>query len=357
MKEARVHPGPKVTIEDVPFPELPGPNYLIIKVVVCGSNPKDWAIAERSPGTTQGDDIAGIVHSVGADVTNFKPGDRVAAFHEMLTPYGAFGEYGVAPEATTFHLPAGVSFEEGATIPLAGMTAALGLYQRLGLPVPWLPAQERLPLVVYGAASAVGAFAVKLAALSNIHPIICVAGRGAGYVETLIDRSRGDTIVDYRAGDAAVVAGLRAALAGEKLLYAFDAVSDKGSFQNLMHVFDRDRGKLAVVLARKRYEGVPDSFHKFFTQVGKVHSDRYPGLKGEKKLRGRLGDQTFGAIMYKFFESGLLDGWFNGHPFEVVPGGLHGLQTGLSNLKAGKASAVKYVFRIEETPGLAGSKL
>lgn len=285
MKIAAVNAGPKVVVKDAPFPELPSPNHLIIRVVVAGSNPKDWAIAERSslsttamiqtatnticiaPGTTQGDDIAGIVHSVGTNVTNFRPGDRVAAFHEMMTPNGAFGEYGVAPEHTTFHLPASVAFEEAATIPLAAMTAALGLYQRLGLPVPWLPAQEKLPLVVYSAASAVGAFAVKLAVLSNIHPIICIAGRGIAYVETLIDSSKGDVVIDYRQGDAGVVKALEQVLGSEKLLYALDAVSDKGSFQNLMKVMDHDKGKIAVVLARKRYEGIPDTFQKFYTQV------------------------------------------------------------------------------------------
>lgn len=47
MKEAIVLAGPKVTIRDVDFPTLPSPNHLIIKVVVSGSNPKDWAIADR----------------------------------------------------------------------------------------------------------------------------------------------------------------------------------------------------------------------------------------------------------------------------------------------------------------------
>jgi NADPH2:quinone reductase len=47
MKEAVIFPGPKVTINDVDFPSIPSPNHLIIKVVVAGSNPKDWAIAER----------------------------------------------------------------------------------------------------------------------------------------------------------------------------------------------------------------------------------------------------------------------------------------------------------------------
>jgi NADPH:quinone reductase-like Zn-dependent oxidoreductase len=281
----------------------------------------------------------------------------VAAFHEMLTPNGAFGEYGVAPENTTFHIPSKLSFEEAATVPLAAMTAALGMYQRLKLPLPWLPAQERLPLVVYSASSAVGAFAVKFAALSNIHPIIAVAGRGTAYVETLLDKSKGDTIIDYRQGNEDVVSELEKILAGEKLLYAFDAVSDKGSFQNLMKVMDHEKGKIALVLARKRYEGIPDTFQKFFTQVGKVHGDHYPGIKGEKKLKGLLGDQAFGAVFFKFIERGLFEGWFKGHPHEVVPGGLDGVQAGLSNLKAGKASAIKYVYKIEDTAGLSSANL
>jgi NADPH2:quinone reductase len=313
---------------------------------------------QKVPGINQGDDIAGIVHYIGSSVKNFKPGDRVASFHEMLTPHGSFAEWAVGLEATTFHIPANVSFEEAATIPLAGMTAALGIYQRLGLPLPWLPAQKRLPLVVYGAASAVGSFAVKFATLSNIHPIICVAGRGIPYVETLIDKSKGDVVVDYRKGNDEVVKGLRAALqSGEKLAYAMDAVSDKGSYQNLMKVMDLSAGKIALVLARKNYEGIPADFQKFFTQVGRVHSENYPGIKGEKKLTGLLGDQDFGAIMYKFIERGLAAGWFKGHPYQVVPGGLNGLQTGLRDLKYGKASGFKYVYKIDETQGLAGAKL
>lgn len=58
----------------------------------------------------------------------------------MLSPHGSYGEYAVGCADTTFHIPEQVSFEEAATIPLAGMTAALGLYQRLNLPLPWRPA-------------------------------------------------------------------------------------------------------------------------------------------------------------------------------------------------------------------------
>lgn len=219
------------------------------------------------------------------------------------------------------------------------------------MPLPWLPAQERLPLVIYSAASAVGAFAVKLASLSNIHPLICVAGQGKAFVETLIDRSKGDVVIDYRDGDEVIVAAIRAALRdGERLLYAFDAISDKGSYQNVAKVMDADEGKITVVLARKKYDGVPSSIGLSFTQVGKVHAIHYPGLKGDQPLAGALNDEDFGAVLYRFFGRGLAKGWFKGHPFQVVGGGLTGIETALRDLKAGKASAVKYVFRIAETP-------
>jgi NADPH:quinone reductase-like Zn-dependent oxidoreductase len=41
----------------------------------------------------------------------FKEGDRVAAFHPMMTPHGAFAEYAVSPSETVFKLPRGMGFE------------------------------------------------------------------------------------------------------------------------------------------------------------------------------------------------------------------------------------------------------
>jgi NADPH:quinone reductase len=94
---------------------MPKPNadQVLIKVVVSGSNPKDWKRPVRGKqALNSGDDIAGIVEQVGENVTEFKPGDRVAAFHEMMTPHGSFAEYAIAWAATTFHLPKKISFEE-----------------------------------------------------------------------------------------------------------------------------------------------------------------------------------------------------------------------------------------------------
>lgn len=96
---------------DSPIPE-PDADQVLIKVVVSGSNPKDWKVPEWvGNNINQGDDIAGIVEKVGANVFEFKPGDRVAAFHEIMAPHGSYAEYAIAPAHTTFHIPRKISFE------------------------------------------------------------------------------------------------------------------------------------------------------------------------------------------------------------------------------------------------------
>ena len=112
MKEAIVAKGPKVSLHDVPIP-TPTPDQVLIKVIFSGSNPKDWKMPDMmGEPHNSGDDIAGIIEAVGENVTEFKKGDRVAAFHEMMTPHGSFAEYAIAWAHTTFHLPKKTSFEE-----------------------------------------------------------------------------------------------------------------------------------------------------------------------------------------------------------------------------------------------------
>ncbi|KAK4235954.1 chaperonin 10-like protein [Achaetomium macrosporum] len=347
MKEALVSKGPEVQIVDSPIPE-PNDDQVLIKVVVSGSNPKDWKLPNLFGGSTnQGDDIAGIVEKVGANVFEFKPGDRVAAFHEMRTPGGSYAEYAIARQHTTFHIPKHTSFEEAATIPLAAMTAAVGLHLRLGLPQPWAPEVPNLgptPLIIYGAASSVGIYALQLAQRANIHPLLCVAGRACDYVEGFIDRSKGDVVIDYRQGDEAVISGLVDALKGQPpVRHVLDTVSEGSSITNIAGVFRRQaeargegpKGKVTFVLGGEK-QGLPEGVEWSITLVGSTHKDA----------------KDFGYVYFRYFAKGLQEGWFKGQRVEVVPGGLGGIQTALENLKNGKASGVKYVFRIAETEGV-----
>lgn len=113
MKEAVVDNTVAVAIRDADIPAAK-PGQVLIKVVVSGTNPKDWKVPTwlpDLPAANQGDDIAGYVEAVGEGVSNFKKGDRVAAFHEMMTPGGSYAQYAIAWEHTTFHIPDKTSFE------------------------------------------------------------------------------------------------------------------------------------------------------------------------------------------------------------------------------------------------------
>lgn len=227
---------------------------------------------------------------------------------------------------------------------MAGLTAALGLFARLRLPTPFTKATEPTPTIIYGGSTAVGAFAIKLAQRSNIHPLFVVAGSGSSFVETLIDRSKGDLIIDYRPGPDHLVEQLNKAIqnAGQtKVKYALDSVTLEPSFQVLAKVLDENGG---------RYTGVLPYDESIFSS-GIVHS-RTAVANSHASDEKEPGDADLAFAFSQLFGKGLKDGWFTGHPFEVVPNGLAGVEGALKNLKAGKNSALKYVFRIAETPQL-----
>jgi len=285
----------------------------------------------------QGDDISGTIHEVGEGVSEFKKGDRVFAFHQMLAPGGSYAEYAVAWAHTTAFLPENASFQEGAALPLASLTSALGLYSRLRLPQPWLPRKDDekpIPLVIYGASSSIGYYATQFAVRSNIHPIIGVAGRARSHVEKLLDPSKGDTIVDYRDGDEAVQKGIKDALKGAELYHCFDGVSEKGSYQNVAAVMP-ENGHITLVLPGKDFSDCPKHVKQSITMVGDVHNDH----------------KDFGSVFFRYIAKGVEEGWFKAQPQEEIAGGLNGVEEGLANLKSGKASAVKYVFKVADTPG------
>ncbi|KAK9243751.1 chaperonin 10-like protein [Lipomyces tetrasporus] len=347
MKEVIVHPLPSLTTEihDIPIP-APADNEIVIKVVVAGCNVKDWLhITAQNISLNSGDDIAGVVHSMGISVQKtgeFRVGDRVAAFHRMLTPGGAYAEYAVAPAHTAFIIPEHI---KAATIPLVSLTAAISLFRRQRLPPPWdpLPAGAGpLPLVVYGASSAVGAFAIKLARLSNIHPIIAICGGSRDVVDDLLDVSRGDRIVDYRQGVHAMKAAVKDALGGLEARHALDAICAKGTWVPL--------AQMLYASAASDDEDIPSSVEFLYTYVGTGHYGAYkPSMPKQPVDKDAVKmDVEFAFVFYRYLARLLARGDFRGHPFEVIPGGLAGVEEGLNKLKKGEARGVKYVYRVSE---------
>ncbi|KAK9450765.1 chaperonin 10-like protein [Limtongia smithiae] len=338
MKEVIVTSIPEISAEIVQSPiPVPGPNEVLIKVVVSGCNPKDWKyplFGKRS--FNSGDDIAGYVEAVGEKVFEFKKGDRVAAFHEMGTPHGSFAEYAVAYDYTTFLLPPSVSFEEAATLPLVYLTASYGLFTVLKLPLPFQNVTEDIPLLVYGASTSVGAFTVKLAKLAGISPVIGVAGAGKEFAKSI----GADYVIDYRDNDH-VAADIRAVLKpGQKLLHVFDTVSERGSLENVAAAVDAG-AMVSTILPGLKYpplDAVTTLTHKD-ASVAWAHN----GTAAEKNLA---------YVMLRMLTKWLADGAITAHPHIVKEGGLAGVADALKDLYDFKISAAKYVFRIADTPGL-----
>lgn len=126
MKAIRVEKlgGPEVMkLEDIAPIEEPGPGQAVVRVVAAGVN---FADVGQRRGTyprqvpfTLGLEGAGVVESVGPEVANVKPSDRVA----FTGIPGAYAEALVADASRLIPLPDDFTFEQGAAFPLQGMTA------------------------------------------------------------------------------------------------------------------------------------------------------------------------------------------------------------------------------------------
>lgn len=205
-----------------------------------------------------------------------------------------------------------------------------------------------MPLIIYGGSSAVGSFAIKLATRADIHPLFVVAGAGAAYVEKLIDATKGDCIIDYRQGADAVVNDLQdklvaAGLEKEGFKHVFDTITNDVSSRTIARVLD-PFGTVTFVLPYDE-SILPSTVTHSKTSVGFVH--RQDGYWP--------GDPELGFIYSRLFSHGLKEGWLTAHPYKIWPNGLASVEQALKDLKDGKNSAEKYVFRISDTPGIAHS--
>ncbi|PMD33848.1 GroES-like protein [Hyaloscypha variabilis F] len=352
----------KTVAKNVPIP-TPGPEELCIKVIATSSNPKDWQFPHLFPSRrgNEGDDVAGIVHSVGSQVHEFHPGDRVAGFHRMGAPNGSYAEYSITPSVSTFHLPSNISFDAGATIPLTAMTAAIALFQHLMLPLPWQTLHASLPkygpLLVYGAGSTVGAWALKLAKLVKankslgVGPIIAVAGTSSLDLVRSLDAA--DYVVDYKKSD--VVAEVKEILKREGVLlrHAFDAIShsDVRTWESVAPCLAAE-GPVWLNLTDPPEEPVnwPANVIVSRVFVSGAYGEYDPD--GFRSHEDAARDGEFSYCMYRYLARQLKKGTITTHPFEVMERGLDSVAEGLQLLYEGKVHGKKLVYRIADTPEL-----
>lgn len=190
-----------LALEDVDLPPVPD-DAVLVRVRASSVNAVDWHQLRGEPFLVRlgnglraprdaaiGVDCAGVVEAVGADVTDLQPGDEVFGART-----GAFAEY--VAGRNFVRMPAGLTFEEAAALPVAATTALQALRDK-----GRLVTGERV--LITGAAGGVGHLAVQIACSLGAHVTAVCRPAGVEAVRRLgADEVIDSTTADYlRAGE------------------------------------------------------------------------------------------------------------------------------------------------------------
>jgi NADPH:quinone reductase len=163
--------GPEVLrLGEAPRPR-PGPGQVLIRVAATSVNRAD--LQQRAgnypppPGESEilGLEVAGVIEELGADVADWRLGDRVMT----LVGGGGYAEHALAPASTLMPVPDGMDFVQAAAISEVWLTAYLNLFREAGL-------RAGETLLVHGGASGVGTAAIQLAKVLGPSRVIVTVG-------------------------------------------------------------------------------------------------------------------------------------------------------------------------------------
>ncbi|MBK5655942.1 MAG: NADP-dependent oxidoreductase [Rhizobium sp.] len=185
-------------------------NQVLLELHATSINPIDWKLREgylkemlpwEFP-IILGWDAAGIIAEVGKNVKHFKVGDRVFA-RPATTRQGTYAEYVPVDEDLLAHMPESMTFEEGAAIPLTGLTA----YQCL---IDFAEVKKGDKVLIHAGAGGVGSMAIQIANSIGAY----VATTASDKNDELVKSLGANQVINYREEDFS------------ELLEDFDAVLD-----------------------------------------------------------------------------------------------------------------------------------
>ncbi len=216
-----------LTVGPAPY-TAPGADEIVVRVRAVAVNPMDRLQQTMgdifTPWTKYpfvvGSDVAGEVVEVGSSVTRFAVGDRVLGYaagsdkQRNRAAEGGFQHYVVLLAHMATPIPATLSFEEAAVLPLGLSTAACGLFQKdfLAMMAPLAaPTCAGKTLIVWGGSTSVGSNAIQLAVAAGYDVITTASPRNFDYVKRLGAR----LAFDYRS--KTVISDIINALRGREI--------------------------------------------------------------------------------------------------------------------------------------------
>jgi NADPH:quinone reductase-like Zn-dependent oxidoreductase len=189
--------GEALELREIERPEI-GEYDVLVRVRAAGVNPADWAVMSglpyiarpvyglRKPNVgVRGTDVAGQVEAVGSGVTRFKPGDQVFGASS-----GSYAEYAAASEAELALKPTNLTFEQAATVPMAGLVALQAIRDHGDV-----RAGQRV--LINGASGGIGTFAVQIAKGLGAEVTAVVSTRNMDLVRSI----GANHVIDYTKAD------------------------------------------------------------------------------------------------------------------------------------------------------------
>ncbi len=180
-----------MSFEEVDMPQA-NSGEVLVRVVVAGTNPVDYKIrqgefpdiTEKDLPLTLGREVTGVVEQLGDGVTDFNIGDRVFG---MLGADGSFAEFAAVAAKNLAKIPASLSWEKAAGLPLAGHTAWQALVTHGSL-------EAGQKVLIHGGTGGVGHLAVQFAKIKGAQVYATASTDSLTFLKSLgVDRA-----IDYK---------------------------------------------------------------------------------------------------------------------------------------------------------------
>ncbi|KZV67571.1 GroES-like protein [Peniophora sp. CONT] len=330
-----------------------GTGQVLVRNIAVALNPVDAYIQHMgtrvcSPlPAVSGCDGAGEVHQLGPGVDGWKIGDQVFYQGDATNDCTTFQEYTVVAAARMAKIPANVTPEQAATIPLALSTAALGIYAKkkdalrpdkfdlggAGLMAPWDKGGRdkyagKAALVISGSSS-VGQFALQLLKASGFSPLITTASK---HNEAYCKAAGATHVIDHKdVPYTELPAALKEILGETPVSFIYDAWARGGSQQAAFSLL-APGGSLCTALHPEVGERAKEDAQgrRVVSPYGSVNEEHH---------------HEFGTEMYAHLTGMLETGELKPNNVKLLDGGFEAIPAGCDELLQG-VSGVKLVARV-----------